>query len=283
MIIGIDLGATQIRAGVCQSGSILTKKQAVLKDKDVLSKTISQITNFIAPLVTSNVEGIGIGVPSVVDIETGTVYNTTNISSWEKVELKKILEREFNLPVHVNNDANCYAYGAYKFGLAEKHHNMVGITLGTGLGVGLVINGKPFCGNNCGAGEMGLVPYLDKDYEAYCSSSFFETNYNISAQRAHTEVIFGSKEHLPIWEEYGEHLGQFIKLIVLAYDPSIISIGGSISNAFDFFKNNMWETLQDFTFPESIKRLKIEKLENDDMALIGAAELLYEFEKISEH
>ncbi len=283
MIIGVDLGATQIRAGVYHSGTILKKRQAILKNKVVLSKTISQITNFISPLVTPDIKGIGIGVPSVVDIATGTVYNTTNISSWEKVELKKILECEFNLPVHVNNDANCYAYGAYKFGLAEKYHTMVGITLGTGLGVGLIINGKPFNGNNCGAGEVGLVPYLDKNYEAYCSSTFFETNHNTSGKLAYDETAFGNKKHIPVWEEFGDHLGQFIKLIVLAYDPEAISIGGSIANAFDFFKNNMWEVLQDFTFPESITRLKIEKLENDDMALIGAAELLYEFEKISEH
>jgi len=255
MIIGVDLGATQIRAGIYHLGSILTKKQAILKNKDVLSKTISQIINVISPLVTPNIKGIGIGVPSVVDIKTGTVFNSTNIPSWQKVELKKIVENEFNLPVHVNNDANCYAYGAYKFGLA-KHKNIAGITLGTGLGTGLILNGKPYYGNNCGAGELGLVPYLDKNYEAYCSSNFFEDNYNISGQFAHDKTNLGNKEYLPAWESFGNHLGNFIKLVVLAYDPEAIAIGGSIAKAYKLFEKSMKKSLQDFDFPESIKKAK---------------------------
>ncbi len=274
MIIGVDLGATQIRAGVCQSGSIITKKQAILKNKDVLSKTLSQILNVISPLVAPNIKGIGIGVPSVVDIKTGTVYNSANILSWKKVELKKILEAEFNLPVHVNNDANCYTYGAYKLSLAKKNKNIVGITLGTGLGVGLVLNEKPYYGNNCGAGELGLLPYLDKDYEAYCSSSFFENNYNISGQLAHDRTNLGSKEYLPAWEKFGAHLGNFIKVVVLAYDPEVIAIGGSIAKAYKLFEKSMKKSLQDFAFPQSIKKLKIKKIDNDEVALIGAAELL---------
>jgi len=279
MIIGIDLGATQIRAGVYQSGSILTKKTAILKDKDVLNKTISQIINFISPLVTSDITGIGIGVPSVVDIATGTVYDSVNIPSWKKVELKKIVEAEFNLPVHVNNDANCYAYGAYKFGLKQKYKNIAGITLGTGLGTGLILNGKPYYGNNCGAGEIGLVPYLNKNYEAYCSSNFFEDNYNISGQFAHEQTNLGSKEYLPVWEKFGNHLGQFIKLVVLAYDPDAIAIGGSIAKAFKWFEKSMKNSLQDFAFPQSIKKIKIKKIDNGNIALIGAAELVNEFKK----
>ena len=109
MFIGVDLGGTNIRAGLLQKGVLTEVKQTLLVEKESLQQTVNQIISTIAPLIKPGVKGIGIGVPSVVDIENGIVYNVVNIPSWKKVELKKIIETEFGLPVSINNDVNCFA------------------------------------------------------------------------------------------------------------------------------------------------------------------------------
>ncbi|MEQ8471996.1 MAG: ROK family protein [Marinoscillum sp.] len=279
MTIGVDLGATQLRAALCQGDQLFHKCQTYLENKDVLEKTLDQITDFLAPLIKPGTSGIGIGVPAIVDIATGTVYNSNNISSWQKVELKRTLEMRLSLPVHVNNDANSFTYGAYKYGLATKCRNMVGVTLGTGLGVGLVLNKQPYFGSNCGAGEIGLNPYKEKTYELYTSSEYFIREHGISAQTAHEMARTGSKEHLIMWKRYGEHLGEFIKTIVTAYDPEVIAFGGSIAQAFALFEPGIRIALKDFIFTESIKKLQLTTVDQKDISILGAAALFEDYEQ----
>ncbi len=132
MNIGIDLGGTKIQVGIENNGEIIHRTKALLKEKDDLKSTLEQVIRFIEPLVKHKVDGIGIGVPSVVDVEKGIVYNVTNIPSWKKVALKDILEKEFDLPVFVNNDVNCFAIGEHQFGLGKDYSCMVGMSIGTG-------------------------------------------------------------------------------------------------------------------------------------------------------
>src|SRR5680860_369334 len=139
MNIGIDLGGTKIKVGIEDNGTIFNQKKALLKEKNSFNTTIDQVFKLIRPLTQHKVAGIGIGVPSVVDVDRGIVYNVTNIPSWKKVPLKDILEKEFNLPVFVNNDVNCFTLGEHKFGLAKAYSSIVGMSIGTGLGSGIII------------------------------------------------------------------------------------------------------------------------------------------------
>src|SRR5690606_37386538 len=145
-----DLGGTKIKAGIESDGRIIHQKKALLKEKCSFTSTMDQVFGLISPLTRHGVDGIGIGVPSVVDVEQGIVYNVTNIPSWKKVELKNILEKEFNLPVFVNNDVNCYTLGEHQFGLGKDYESIVGMSIGTGLGSGIIIKNKLYIGNNCG-------------------------------------------------------------------------------------------------------------------------------------
>ncbi len=280
MTIGVDLGATQIRAAICQGDRLEHKRQTLLENKDVLEKTLDQISDFLSPLINSNTDGIGIGVPAVVDIPTGIVYNSNNISSWKRVELKRELEMRFGLPVHVNNDANCFAYGTYKYGLEDPCENMVGITLGTGIGIGLVLNGRPYFGSNCGAGELGILRYLDARYEDFSSSGFFVTQHQTTAQAANEAAAGGDGEVTEVWREYGDHLGQFVKMVLAAYDPEVIAFGGSISKAFPLFEGDLKSALSDFPFPETVRRLKLVTMDQQDLAILGAAALWDEYERL---
>lgn len=273
MNIGVDLGGTKIRAGIEQDGLIMTQNATFLKQKDSLSSTLNQIIELIRPLTMASVEKIGIGVPSVVDTEKGIVYDVVNIPSWKKVALKDILEKEFNLPTFVNNDVNCFTLGEHLFGLARGFRSAIGITIGTGLGSGIIVNNRLYVGSNCGAGEIGLLPYLDKNFEYYVSNNFFEIKHNISALAANEAAIDGNLNALTLWADFGLHLGEVIKATMYIYDPEIIILGGSISNAFPFFKNSMYSSLSNFAFPESVKKLKILQSENKNIALLGAAAL----------
>lgn len=275
MLIGVDLGGTNIRAGLIEDGTIAVVKQVLLTDKESLQKTISQLISIIAPLLRPEVKGIGIGVPSVVDIENGIVFDVVNIPSWQRVELKKILETEFNIPVSINNDVNCFALGEHLYGQAKSFSSFVAIALGTGLGAGIIINNTLYSGYNCGAGEIGSLPYLDKNFEFYTSSTFFESLNSTTALDAHNAALQGSEVALHLWKEYGIHLGNVLKAVAYTYDPEAIILGGSISKAYAFFEMSMKESMNDFQFPETFKRLKILRSQVDNITLLGAAALLY--------
>lgn len=274
MIIGVDLGGTKVRAGVAINGEIRRQQQQLFKSKGSQEETLGQLMDMIRSLVDSDLRGIGLGVPSVIDVEKGIVYNVVNIPSWERVPLKDILEQEFSVPVAINNDVNCFALGEHRFGVVKGYRSIVGMTSGTGLGSGIIINNRLFQGSNCGAGEVGLLSYLDHNIEFYASGNFFEAFHATSAIRAHDLAVAGDEKALGWWRDFGRHMGHAIKTVVYAYDPEAIVIGGSVSKAFRFFKDAMIQSLDDFTFPESIKRLKILQSVNEDITLLGAAALL---------
>jgi glucokinase len=274
MIIGVDLGGTKISAGINSGGVIIDQRYSLLHSKDSLDETLKQIKNLITQLIKPETRGIGIGVPSVVDIPNGIVYNVVNIPSWERVELKSILEKEFNLPVFVNNDVNCFILGEHHYGLAKEFSSIVGLTLGTGIGSGIIINNRLYAGVNCGAGEIGYLPYLDHNLEHYCSGIFFEKEKHTSALLAFEQAKSGVASAVASWKEFGVHIGNAIKCVMYAFDPEAIIIGGSVSNAYDLFYDSMMLELQDFLFPESLKKIKIIRSVNKDIQLLGASALV---------
>ena len=274
MVIGVDLGGTNIRAGIQHDGNVIRPKKEPFNTRRPLQETLSQLIEFIRPLVQHDVKGIGIGVPSVVDVEKGIVFNVANIPSWNHVPLKDILEDEFRIPVRVNNDVNCFALGEHQFGVVKGLKNVVGVSSGTGLGCGIIINNQLFNGNNCGAGEIGLLHYLDHNIEYYASGNLFRVFYNTTAEEAYQLAIKKSPQALGYWKEYGNHLAEAIKSVVYAYDPEAIVLGGSLSKAYEFFQDAMHTSLLDFSYPESIKRLKIYQSQNENVTLLGAASLI---------
>jgi len=273
MKIGIDLGGTNIRAGLIENGEIIRQiNEHCLADRPE-KEVIGQIEAMIATLLTPEVKGVGIGVPSVVDAEKGIVYNVVNIPSWVEVPLKDILEKTFNIKVAVNNDSNCFALGEYHFGKGAGYSDIVGMTLGTGVGAGVIIRGELYGGHNTGAGEIGCLPYLAHDYEYYCGSRFFSEEHGVTGKDAFNRCVEGDICARELWNEMGRHLGNLIKAVLFTYDPQAIILGGSIANAFDFFASAMYESMQDFPYPETIKKIRIFVSEQADVALLGASML----------
>lgn len=273
MTIGIDLGGTNVRCGLADNGIIVTRITEPCLSDQPEEVVIGQIKGLIQRLINPSVKGIGIGVPSVVDMQKGIVYNVANIPSWKEVHVKETLEAEFGIPVYVNNDANCFALGEHRCGAGKYFRAMLGVTLGTGVGAGIIINNELFCGSNTGAGEIGCLPYLEHTLEFYCGSAFFEEFHDTSGQEAMQDAEKGSTGALKIWEEFGKHIGVLVKIILFTYDPEAIVFGGSIANAYPYFKEAMLREMANFDYPETLKNISILISTRDDISLLGAAAL----------
>ena len=146
-VIGVIFGGKHLSAARIENGVIADIVHREVNNREAEEVILSEIIHTINSVYTDSVAGIGVGVPSLVDVKHGIVINPTNIPSWHKVHLKDILEEQFNVPVYINNDANCFALGEKYFGVAKDYENIAGITIATGFGVGIIINGKLYSGN----------------------------------------------------------------------------------------------------------------------------------------
>src|SRR5262245_32419282 len=219
-----------------------------------------------------SVRGIGIGVPSLVDPATGTILDTTNIPSWKRVALRGWLEKKYRLPVRVDNDANCLALGERYFGHGRGCDNFVAIVIGTGLGAGIVSNGRLHSGSFCGAGEFGLVPYKDSIVEKYASGQFFQSHGREGAELA-AAADRGDATARVLFADYAGHLAHAISLVLYTLAPDKIILGGSVSKAWKHFRAPLHDALRGFAYPSILRALDIKISRVANAAILGAASL----------
>lgn len=272
-LIGIDLGATNVSVARIYQDEIEQIETEEIIDSNDPSDLVAQIERLIRDVDRDDVESIGMGVPSVVDVEEGIVYNVQNIPAWNMVPVKSIFEDKFSKPVYVNNDANCFVMGEKFFGKGRGYHSIVGLTLGSGFGSGLILDGHLYSGRNCGAGEVGMLPYKESIFEHYCSGMFFEREFGISGKRVYEKAQNDETDARIMYETFGTHLGNGIKAVMYAYDPQLIILGGTIRKAYPFFEENMYLAMEDFAYPNSLKSIKIEVSDLDHISVLGAAAL----------
>jgi len=275
-VIGIDLGATNIRGATVSEEHISDIISRRIQTKGTEQEVLQDVYSLVDALIDKDVKAIGIGVPSVVDVERGIVYDVVHIPSWKEVHLKELLETKYNIPVFVNNDANCFVLGEYYFGKGKGVNDMVGLTIGTGLGAGVIINKHLYAGKNCGAGEFGMVDYLENNYEFYASGSFFQNVHGLNGEEIFKKAKSGDKHAIKLYEELGAHLGNAIKMIMYTYDTGLIILGGSVQLAFDLFEKSMWERIKTFAFPKSIEGLEVKTSALQNAGILGAAALYYD-------
>lgn len=275
-IIGIDLGATNIRGAVVTGDTLSDIVSARIHSDGSVEEVLNDVYQVVDALINDSIKAIGIGVPSVVDVKEGIVYDVLYIPSWKEVHLKKLMEQRYHIPVFVNNDANCFAVGEYHFGKGKGVDSMIGLTLGTGLGAGVIINDKLYAGFNCGAGEFGLFNYLDNILEYYCSGSFFQNAYQLDGVQVFEDAKKGDQRALELYAELGTHIGHAIKMVMYAYDPQLIILGGSVRHAYSFFEKTMWEQIKTFVFTKSAQRIRVEASALQNSGILGAAALYYD-------
>ena len=277
--IGIDLGGTNIRGGLVSEDSLSSILSQKINASGSVDDVLKDLFSLVDKLINSSIQAIGIGVPGLVETEQGIVYDVVNIPSWKQVPLGQLLGDRYGLPVFINNDANCFALGEFYFGKGKGLDSMVGLTIGTGLGSGIIINKKLYAGRNGGAGEFGMIDYLDKYVEYYASGQFFKNVYQADGEAVFKNATEGDEKAIGMYEEMGSHLGNAIKTILYALDMELIVLGGSVRHAYRFFSKTLWQSLQSFAFQNAVKNLRIEVSELQNSGLLGAAALYFDQQK----
>jgi glucokinase len=275
-LVGVDLGGTNIRAGLIREGSVKKLESDRINAMGSETEVLDQMFAVVDAVFERGVKAIGVGVPTVVDIEKGIVYDTQNIPSWKTVHLKSILEQRYRCSVFVNNDANCFVLGEKYYGQAQDFNDVVGLIVGTGLGAGLVLNGKLYPGINCGAGEFGMIPYKEHHLEYYASGQFFNNFYDVRGEELFDMAMQGDEEARRVFREFGVNFSDAVKAILYAVDPEVIVLGGSVSKAFDLYKNAMWDKLRSFAYSKVLDNIKIVVSTISHIGVLGAAALYYD-------
>lgn len=275
-VLGIDLGGTKISAGIVKEDQLEKISSTKINAGGSEEEVLQHLFDITDELMNDSVTSIGIGVPGLIDLERGVVYDVMNIPSWKEVALQKHMQDRYHLPVYINNDANCFALGEFYFGKGKGYNSVIGLTVGTGLGAGLILNKKLFVGKNFGAGEFGMIDYLDHVYEYYASGQYFQNVYNIDGEVVFKNAQQGNAEALKMYEEMGRHLGNAIKTIIYALNVELIILGGSVRHAYPFFSKTMWQQIKTCGFKKSAEELKIEISELKNSGILGAAALAFD-------
>lgn len=273
-LIGVDLGGTKVAAGKL-SGNILTEQITEKLDQSSQDPmdAVALIIKLVQKLMDERVAGIGIGVPGPVDRATGVVYDVLNIPNWKEIPLRAILEEKLKVPVFVDNDSNCFAMGEYRYGAHAGHPDFVGITLGTGMGAGIIKNGRLIPDAHCCSGEFGTMSYLDGIYEDYTAGPFFKRVYGKSGEELAREAAGGSQEAQEAFNSFGKHLGNAIKTIIMAVDPPLVIIGGSVAAAHGLYKEAMWDSIREIPFQSVLDSFQVKFTNTKNIAILGAAAL----------
>ncbi|MCI8453028.1 MAG: ROK family protein [Lachnospiraceae bacterium] len=230
--IGIDIGGTKcavVRGD--ENGRILKKLRFLTTDRE---RTLEEIIRAAEELLTPDVRAIGISCGGPLNSGTGEILGPPNLPGWDHVPIKKLLEERFGLPVHLKNDADACAVAEWKFGAGRGTENMIFLTFGTGLGAGLILNGKLYEGSTGMAGETGHIRLFADghtgygkagSYEGYCSGGGIAQYGLGTAEELYQKAMEGDPEAVGIWEQTGRNLGRLLAILMDLLNPEAIVIG----------------------------------------------------------
>lgn len=264
MHIGIDIGGTSIKGGVVQDGEVLKiERVKTPQNKEEFVYAVKNIIQYLLEQYPKKIQGIGIGSPGPLDTAKGVTLKTPNIPQY--TDLGK-LRKEFPLPIVFNNDANCFALAEAVYGAGKDFSYVLGITLGTGFGAGMVLEKKCYTGKG-NALEIGHT-IIKKDEEEIlgnlrkgCVEQYLGAAALLSlAQKYGLEVkdpveiyqiaALKNTKALETFKEFGWNLGIAVTNCICAFDPEIIVIGGSISQAWPYFEEAMHAALEEYCVQE---------------------------------
>lgn len=315
--IGVDLGGTNIRIALVSGDGVIKDYLKIptnaQQDKEVTITRIKQgIYQIIrqSDLEIKSINGIGIGAPGPLDFQKGIIHFAPNLPGWEEVPLGEIIKEEFQISVKIENDANAAAWGEKSFGIAQGVDELVCLTLGTGIGGGLIFQGKIYHGKNNVAGEAGHI-IVNKDgplcncgnfgcLEAYSSAAgiknrvsrrikeleisdpsiFYQNNSNqISLVRVFEQAREGNSIVKDIVEEAIEYLGIGITTLVNLLNPEMVVLVGGITNEGDKLLNPIKDIVFHRAMRYHVADLKIVFGKLGEYAgVTGAAALLWDFD-----
>ena len=273
LYIGVDIGGKTIVAARFTRDELIEKNEVPTGAKRSAEEILESLYSAIEPLLTEEVVGIGIGMPGFMDTESGEILAINNIPSLKGVSVKKAVEGKFGLPAFQNNDANCFALGEAYYGAGKEFRNMVGITMGTGLGSGIIIDRKIHSGLAGGAGEVGCVPIQGGIGDDFCSNALFVNEYNKNGIDLYPEAKAGNQESRKAFNHLAKNLGEIIRLLMYILAPEGIVIGGSVAKSWEFLEKPLQEEVNQFPVQLISSKVKLIPAQLENAGLYGAAAL----------
>lgn len=299
--VGIDFGGTTVKIGVVRGGAI-THRAASLPTLafPTAAELLAAILACIAELRAAEpaVAAVGVGLPGIVDSRTGIVHHLTNVPGWDEIPLRRLLAEGTGLPAAIENDANAMAYAEWKFGAARGHDNVVCVTLGTGVGGGLILDGRLFRGSRMGAGEIGnmsldyqglpgpygnfgaLEEYVGNQQIAERAAAKYRlagnqrTPQECTPERLAADALAGDAIAKQLWTETGEMLGAALADVVWLLNPDAIVMGGGVAKAGELIFEPVRRSIASRTSAVFHERLKIVPASlGADAGLIGCGAL----------
>ena len=268
--IGIDIGGTSIKgASINEKGEVLDRFSLDVNKKDSPEKTVGELCDIINKFIKDHnyqdeVKGIGVGVPGIADFDVGVVISSPNLPTWNNFNLKKFINKNTGLPVELNNDANVAALGEATFGSAKAYKDVIMLTLGTGVGGGIIIDKKIYDGHKHQGAELGhmVIRYNGRKcgcgrkgcFEAYASATglIIDTKAamekhsetlmhevakdlgKVDARVAFTAARNGDKVALKVINNYIKYLGCGIINYCNIFRPEVIVLSGGVANEGDY-------------------------------------------------
>jgi glucokinase len=290
-VIGVDLGGTKIMTGAIDlTGKVLCPpvRTETIGDGTAVA-IVKRVTDSVEKVLRSlnrkikDIEGIGIGSTGPLDIDAGLILECPQLPDMNFFPLRKTIEDHFGVPVWLNNDANCLIYGETMYGAAAGFSNVVGFTLGTGIGCAVILGKKIFNGSTGTAAEIWTSPYGSGIIEDFISGAGVSKIYKsfTGTDRTSLEVYNlaqkGDHYALQTWNEFGMHLAVPIAWAINLIDPEIVVLGGSIATAYKFFSDPMELNLRKQICPVPAEKTRVVPGElGDNAGVIGAACLVLE-------
>jgi glucokinase len=311
--VGIDFGGTNIKAGlVSRGGRVVASRLLPSSRYGSPSRFVEGVRATVGSLIreaglrVSQLDGIGVGVPGPVDPGRGTVRSMVNVPGWRDVPLQHRLERAVGRRCVVDNDANAAALGEWRFGAGRGSRQLVGVTLGTGVGGGLVLDGAVYRGASGSAGELGHTVIVADGERCLCGSrgcleAYVGTAAILRLARAAVRRHRGALRVLAaeaggrltpalvseaarrgdpsakrLWEEVGRRLGIGLSSVVNLLNPDRIVIGGGVANAWAFFAPAMRRALSRQAMPAAARRVRVVRARLGNHAgIVGSAVLVW--------
>ncbi len=244
--IGLDVGGTKIEGVLVNENlKVFRRVRKPTEANRSRGRITSNIVSAVKELETGDVKALGIGVPGFSDSK-GRMQLTPNIARFEGFGLKSSLQKRLNMPIVIENDAHCFVLAEQQAGAALNLRNVIGLTLGTGVGGGAIVDGRLCRGKNGGAAHFGHMILGESgkrcdcgrrgDLESWCGGKHIERRYtSLTGKAKSAKEIFSSKDPaaLRIVSYFYEKLGIAIANLISAFNPECVVLGGSISSNVD--------------------------------------------------
>jgi glucokinase len=299
--IGIDFGGTSVKPGVVSGSRIIARAEPIpTRQYESAESLLAAVFQQIAVLRDRHPEvcALGAGLPGIIDGLNGRVRELSNVPGWQDIPLAALLRERTGLPSIIENDANAMAYAEWRFGAGRDRPNVICMTLGTGVGGGLILDGKLFRGSQLGAGEIGqmiiepkglpgrygnfgaLEKYVGnrqiagRAQEAYAAAGISRALEELTPLLLEKAALTGDQIAAQLWNEIGFEIGIMLTNIVWLLNPDRIVIGGGVAKAGPLLFEPIKRTIRERTSGVFHEHLEVVPAElGNDGGIIGSAAL----------